>query len=109
MFKSFSLLSFLFVLILSVLTPSAVVSVNGDSHIISGGFNEEEGESNQEKDIEDIDVEENEDEKKERFFSSLIGLSNALVIEDNTASIAVIEGVSTYSLDIQLPPPEYTI
>ena len=109
MFKSFSLLSFLFFLILSVLTPSAVVSVNGDSHIISGGFNEEEGESNQEKDIEDIDVEENEDEKKEHFFSSLMGINEAFIIDKTTASIAVIEGMSSYFFDIQLPPPEYTI
>ena len=61
------------------------------------------------KDIEDIDVEESEDEKKEHFFSSLIGLNEALIIDKTTASIAVIDGVSSYSFDIQLPPPEYTI
>ena len=109
MFKSFSLLSFLFVLTLSILTPSSIVSSNDDFHIVTGSVNNEEGEGNQEKDIEDIDVEESEDEKKEHFFSSLIGLNEALIIDKTTASIAVIDGVSSYSFDIQLPPPEYTI
>ncbi|PHS10561.1 MAG: hypothetical protein COA88_02110 [Kordia sp.] len=107
MFKSFSLLSFLFVLTLSVLAPPSVLLIPNDLHIVVGGFNDDEG--NQEKDIEDIDVEENEDEKKEHFFSSLMGLNEALIIDKTTASIAVIEGISSYFFDIQLPPPEYTV
>lgn len=82
------------------------MSVNGYSHIAIGEFNDEEGKNNKEKDIEDIDIEESEDEKKEHFFSYLIGLSNILINDNKTASVAVVEGISSYLFDIQLPPPK---
>ena len=63
------------------------------------------------EDVEDkeIDTEENEKEKEERFFSSLINLDNSFTVKDTTNTILFIERVSTYSLEIQLPPPEYNI
>jgi len=89
------------------LTPSAVLTLDNHSHIVIGEFNDDEGESNSENDIEDIDVEEGEDEKKEQFFTSLIGLYNSLIVNNALVSMLLVEGVSTYSIDIQLPPPEY--
>lgn len=63
------------------------------------------------EDVEDkeIDTEENEKEKEERFFSSLINLDNSFTVKGTTNTILFIERVSTYSLEIQLPPPEYNI
>ena len=70
--------------------------------------NDDEREGNEEKEIEDIDTEENEEEKKEPFFLSVID-SNFYNANTTLTSIYFIEGVSTYSLEIQLPPPEYNI
>jgi len=100
-FKSLSLLSFLFVLTLSILPSSEIVSINQYTHVAMVEFIDEEGESNQEK--------ESEDEKKDHFFSLLMALNNILTINITPASIAVVEDVSSYSLDIQLPPPKYYI
>jgi len=107
--KQFSLLPLLFILTLSVLTPSTVLSTSNEYCIVTGNYSDEEGEGNQEKDIEDIDVEESEDEKKEHFFSSFISLDDRLKEHSTTASIFLIEGTSAYSFDIQLRPPEYLI
>jgi len=104
--KYFNLLPLLFMLTLSILTPSSVLLTNYDDHIVQENFNEEEGEGNQEK---DIDTEESEDEKKESFFISLIGLHDALLIGGNSASIFLVEGTSAYSFDFQLRPPKYLI
>jgi len=106
-FKSLPLLSFLFVLTLLVLAPPSILTINNNCHTSIGVSNEEEGESNQEKDIEDIDVEESEDENKEHFFSNLTGFNNSTTIDNTLDSIFLIEGISAYFLDIQLPPPEY--
>jgi len=105
-FKSLSLLSFLFVLTLSILPPSEIVSINQYSHVTMAEFINEEGESNQEKESDGKEVE---DEKKEHFFSLLMALNNTPTINITPASIAVVEDVSSYSLDIQLPPPKYYI
>ena len=70
--------------------------------------NDDEGEDTEEKEIEEIDTEESEDEKEEPFLLSLID-SNIYNINTTLTSIYFIEGVSTYSLEIQLPPPEYNI
>ena len=68
--------------------------------------NDDEREGSEEKEIEDIDTEENEEEKEYPFFLSVID-SNFYNINTTLTSIYFIEGVSTYSLEIQLPPPEY--
>jgi hypothetical protein len=68
--------------------------------------NDDEREGSEEKEIEDIDTEENEEEKEKPFFLSVIDL-NFYNINTALTSIYFIEGVSTYSLEIQLPPPEY--
>jgi len=70
-------------------------------------FNDDEREDNEEKEIEEIDSEEN--EKEERFFTSLTNSGNSFIIKDTTNTIFFIERVSTHSLEIQLPPPEYNI
>ncbi len=70
--------------------------------------NEDEREGSEEKEIEDIDTEESEDEKEEPFFLSVID-SNFYNTNTTLTSISFIERVSTYSLEIQLPPPEYNI
>jgi len=85
-----------------------VLTLDNHSHIFIGEFNDDEGESNSENDIEDIDVEEGEDEKKEQFFTFLIGLYDSLIVNNTIASMLLVEGISTYTIDIQLPPPEYS-
>jgi len=60
------------------------------------------------KEKEEVESEESEDEKKEPFFLSLID-SNFYCINNTLTSMSFIEGVSTYSIEIQLPPPEYNI
>jgi len=85
------------------------LTINHDCHISIGNFNEEEEENNQGKDIEDVELEDNEDEKKERFFSSLNGFNDSIIVENTSDLVFLVEGMSTYSLDIQLPPPEYLI
>lgn len=111
MLKSFNLMPVLLILTLSILTPSSVFLTNPNlvDNIIQGDFNEEEGEGNHEKDIEDIDAEESEDEKKESFFTSLIGLHNTVLADIDPASIFLVEGMSAYTSEIQLRPPEYLI
>jgi len=107
--KSFNLIPLIFILTLSILTPSAVLTLDHHSYVVIGEFNDDEGESNSENDIEDIDVEEGEDEKKEQFFTSLIGLYDSLIVNNTIASMLLVEGISTYTIDIQLPPPEYSL
>lgn len=74
-------------------------------------YNEDERENNEEKEIEESenDSEESEDEKEERFFSLLANLDTSIVGNNTSVTSFFIEGVSICSLEIQLPPPEYTI
>jgi len=70
-------------------------------------FNDDEREDNEEKEIEEIDSDEN--EKEERFFASLINSDDSFITNNAKVINFFIERVSTYSLEIQLPPPEYNI
>ena len=56
----------------------------------------------------EIDTEENEKDKKEPLFLSVV---NSFFHNTNTTLISIffIECVSRYSIEIQLPPPEYNI
>jgi len=107
-FRSYTIISFSFILTLSILSPSVISLLNKEFHIVIEDFNDDEREDNEEKEIEEIDTEENEDEKEESFFLPLI---NSFFYNTNTTlnSIHFIEGVSIYSLEIQLPPPEHNI
>lgn len=108
MFRSFTIISLPFILTLSILAPSLVSLINEDLHIVMEDSNDDEREGNEEKEIEDIDTEENEEEKEEPFFLSVID-SNFYNTNTTLTSIYFIEGTSTCSLEIQLPPPEYNI
>ena len=108
MFKSFTIISLSFILTLSILAPSVVSLINEECHIVMEDLKDDERNDNEKKEIEDVDKEENEEEKEESYF---LLLTNSNFYNTNTTltSIAFIEGVSTYSLEIQLPPPEYNI
>lgn len=80
--------------------------INKEYHKVMEDSNEDDREDVEDK---EIDTEENEKEKEERFFSSLINLDNSFTVKGTTNTILFIERVSTYSLEIQLPPPEYNI
>lgn len=80
--------------------------INNEYHKVMEDSNEDDREDVEDK---EIDTEENEKEKEERFFSSLINLDNSFTVKGTTNTILFIERVSTYSLKIQLPPPEYNI
>ena len=108
MLRSFTMISLSFILTLSILAPSLVLLINEECHIVMEDSNDDEREGSEEKEIEDIDTEENEEEKEEPFFLSLVD-SNLYNRNTTLTSISFIEGVSTYSLEIQLPPPEYNI
>jgi hypothetical protein len=103
LFKSFTIISLSFVLAISILAPSMVSLVNEDYHEVVEDIHDDEKEDTEEK---EIDTKEN--EKKTPLFLSVLNSffhnSNATLI-----SIFSIEGVSTYSLEIQLPPPEYSM
>ena len=83
--------------------------MGSDRCLVVRNFTDDENEGEQERDIEDIDVEENEDGKKEHFFIFSIVLKDTLIAEVNLTSRAIIEVISIYPLDIYIPPPEYTI
>lgn len=108
MFKSFTIISLSFILTLSILAPALVSLINEECHIVIEDFNDDEREDGEEKDIEEIDNEESEDEKEEPFYLSLIN-SDCYNTNTTLTSIYFIEGISKYSLEIQLPPPEYNI
>ena len=80
--------------------------INNEYHKVMEDSNEDDREDVEDK---EIDTEENEKEKEERFFSSLINLDNSFTVKGTTNTILFIERVSTYSLKIQRPPPEYNI
>jgi len=82
--------------------------INEECHVVMEDLNDNEKEDNKEKEIEEVDSEENENEKEEPFFLSLIN-SNFYNVNTALTSIYFIEGISTHSLEIQLPPPEYNI
>jgi len=107
--KSFAIISLSFIVTLSILAPAVVSLTNDMCSIVMEDFNDDEREDSEEKEIEEIDSEENEKEKEERFCSSLITLDNFFIVKNTTNTIFFIERVSTYSLEIQLPPPEYNI
>jgi len=69
-------------------------------------FNDDERKDKKEK--EEVESEESEDEKEERFFLSLMD-SSFYSSNYSFIPVSIIEGISTYSLEIQLPPPEYNI
>ena len=50
-----------------------------------------------------------EEEGEEHFFQSSVILNESLTVNNNLVSIIVIDDKSAYSLDIQLPPPEYIV
>ena len=80
--------------------------ISVDSAVVMNDFEDEEKEESQEKEIEDTDIEE---ESEKRFFQSLISLNDSLTFNNSIVSIFVIDNISAYSLDIHIPPPEYTI
>ena len=82
--------------------------MNTSTNILVENSNEDEKDNNEEKEKEEVESEESEDEKEERFFLSLID-SSFYSSNYSFTSVSIIEGVSTYSLEIQLPPPEYNI
>jgi hypothetical protein len=81
--------------------------MNTSTSVLVESSNDEEKDTNEDKEKEEIDNEENEKNKKEFFLSSLVN-SN---FHDTTATIIIcfVEITSSYSLEIQLPPPEYNI
>jgi len=103
--KSFTVILLSFVLTVSVLTPSMISLMNKSTNTLVENSNEEDKDNNEEK--EEIDNEENEECKKEFFLSSLIN-SN---FYDTTSTIVVcfVEITSSCTIEIQLPPPEYSI
>ena len=86
-------------------STSVLVESSNDEEKDTNEENEKEEADNEEN--EEADNEENEEDKKEFFLSSLIN-SN---FHDATSTIIVcfVEITSSYSLEIQLPPPEYNI
>ena len=75
--------------------------------ILEESSNEEEKETNEEKEKETNEEKEKEEDKKEFFLSFLVN-SNFY----NTTSVTVIffvEITSSFSIEIQLPPPEYIV
>jgi len=83
--------------------------INDSNNIILENFSEEEKENDEEKENEEIEKEEDkkEEDKKEFFLSSLIN-SNSYKATSITIGY-FIEITSMYSLEIQLPPPEYNV
>lgn len=81
--------------------------MNTSTSVLVESSNDEEKDTNEENEKEEADNEENEEDKKEFFLSLLIN-SN---FHDVTSTIIVcfVEITSSYSLEIQLPPPEYNI
>jgi len=106
--RSFTVISLSFILTLSILAPSVGSLINEEYHIVMEDFNDDEREDNEEKETEEIDSEESEEENEEPFLLSLIN-SNFYNTNNALTSIYFIEGISTYSLEIQLPPPKYNI
>ena len=81
--------------------------MNTSRSVFIESSNDEEKDTNEESEKEEIDNEENEKNKKEFFLSSLINSK----FHDATSTIIVcfVEITSSYSLEVQLPPPEYNI
>lgn len=76
-----------------------------DHAVVINDF-EEENIDVEDTDVEDTDIEE---EGEEHFFQSSVILNESLTVNNNLVSIIVIDDKSAYSLDIQLPPPEYIV
>lgn len=106
MFKSYSILLLSLVLTLSILTPALLSFTTADFAIVLTECNDDDSE---EKDLETKDNEESEEENHARFFYTSLQVENSFKRNDIVNSIVFTYGISTPSLEIQLPPPEKLI